>query len=544
MRLFFCCFFLLFLNSLFAGEYFFRHGEKIFVTKIVFSNSNFLPEKNLKPYLLNNSSTVLLTKRLFVKIDSKLSDKQLILFLKKNNLKFIKRFRHIPWILVSTKENAITKSRFLVENHIFEEAEPSFYTNLQLKSVLIPNDTYFSKQWYLFNDGKNFNLSGDDSCHVASAWAVLKKYAKKSNNKIKLAIIDDGFDLVHEDLKDKFIEGYDFLEKDSKPEYGKYNFHGTCCAGIAGASFNNRKGISGACPKCEIMPVRLNLNALTLDSAVIESFEFVFDKNADIVSCSWGPMDNSGPAEPGQPLKDLIKKMATSGRNKKGIIIVFASGNGNESISDSKSFDGYASNSYVFAIGATDASGKKASYSDFGKDLDFVVSSSGIDVSGEIFDGIWTTDLTIGGENEGEQKDKNDDVKILGDKKGLYFSEFGGTSASAPLASGIIGLVLFANPNLSRDEVYEILKETADKSKDVNFDDNGFSIYYGYGRLNACRAVKKALKKRGIVVDKNACDETVEIEEIDDETLENDNEFIDTDNFMDNNSGCGCNIVF
>jgi subtilisin family serine protease len=529
---------------LFSSSYFYRYGKKVFLKReknnIVFHLSDKL--KNLEQYSWENHSTVLLTHNIFVKIDQKMNN--LNMFLRKNNLIFIKKFDFIPWILVSTTENAIDKSRYLIEHHIVKAAEPSFYFQMQLKDVLIPNDIYFSKQWSFFNNGKNNKLSGSDSSHIAAAWALLKKYIGNFGKNINLAIIDDGFDLNHEDLKNNFIEGYDFLEKDRVPNYGTYDFHGTCCAGIAGASFNNKKGIAGACPECKIMPIRLNLNATTLDSAVIETFEFAFKHNADIVNCSWGPADNLGPAQPGEPLQDLIEKMATKGRNSKGIIIVFASGNGNESISDSKTFDGYAANKYVFAIGATNASGKRASYSDFGKDLDFVVSSSDIDVSsGESFDNIWTTDNSVGGENSVDNDEKTENN---GDNKGLYFSKFGGTSAAAPLASGIIALVLTANPNLSRTDIYDILKKSADKIGDENYDDNGFNIYYGYGRLNACKAVKEALLKKGIKVAKNACDENCEInldDKNDKDDMKND-EKVDTDVFNYKNSGCGCMMVF
>ena len=78
-----------------------------------------------------------------------------------------------------------------------------------------------------------------------------------------------------------------------------------------------------------------------------------------------------------------------------------------------------------------------------------------------------------------------------GGKDGLYTNDFGGTSSATPLAAGVAALVLSVNPKLSRDEVRGILRATADKIG-TGYDAKGFSPRFGYGRVNAARAVAEA----------------------------------------------------
>jgi subtilisin-like proprotein convertase family protein len=89
-----------------------------------------------------------------------------------------------------------------------------------------------------------------------------------------------------------------------------------------------------------------------------------------------------------------------------------------------------------------------------------------------------------------------------------YTFGFGGTSSSCPLVGGVAALVLSANPDLSAGEVKEILEITADKIVDNdpdpqlelslgNYDANGHSQWFGYGKVNAFRAVAEAVRRRG-----------------------------------------------
>jgi subtilisin family serine protease len=127
----------------------------------------------------------------------------------------------------------------------------------------------------------------------------------------------------------------------------------------------------------------------------------------------------------------------------------------------------------AIAIGASTDRDCRSSYSQFGPELDFVAPSSGGPLNREIF----TTDLTgANGYNS----------------NGNYTATFDGTSSATPLAAGIVGLVLSRNPNLTRKQVKQILRNTADKIGPAVYDEKGHNDRYGFGRLNANKAVRAA----------------------------------------------------
>jgi subtilisin family serine protease len=496
---------------------------------------------------------------LFVKIPGSPSEDDASKWCYDNGMELVKRYKYIPdWYLVKYVGNTINKAAELVENKITEQAEPSFFIPLEHR-LFIPDDEFFFNQWHLHNFGGS-ELTGNDHAHIANAWSVLKIYNDSLGKNIKLAIIDDGFDLTHEDLVGRFVNGKNFGDGGEDPLPGPQDAHGTACAGVAAASANNGIGVAGACPECSIIPIRMNMRGPSLDQIAIESFSWAAEQGADIISNSWGPSDGGGAMDMNQPLKDLVFNLTTTGRNGKGIIIFFAAGNGNESIET----DGFASNPNVFAIGATNASGNRSSYSDFGSTLDFMAPSNDIDSTsggdgwggGSYIDGIWTTDNTNGGYNPGQ---------LAGDPSGKYVGEFGGTSSSCPLAAGITGLVLSANPDLTKDQIYEIYKNTSDKVGDMPYDMNGFNTHYGFGRLNACEAVKMAIEVKGIDVSGVVCGESdhnfdtdvpdAEVDDADAEHTDNDQEKYDgsigeDDTFGDDeisrkkkDSGCSCSFL-
>jgi len=165
---------------------------------------------------------------------------------------------------------------------------------------------------------------------------------------------------------------------------------------------------------------------------------------------------------------------ATNGRGGKGTVIFFAAGNSNFNI-DLNNNDSYSSYPGVVAVAASTNLDKKASYSSFGPSISICAPSNG----GTL--GITTTDLTGSG----------------GYSAGNFTNGFGGTSSACPLATGVGALVLSANPNLTWRQVKSVLEQSADKidvgSSFGQYDALGHSIYYGYGRVNAQRAVALAL---------------------------------------------------
>jgi hypothetical protein len=163
-----------------------------------------------------------------------------------------------------------------------------------------------------------------------------------------------------------------------------------------------------------------------------------------------------------------MEHATTNGRGGKGMVILFAAGNSN----DDTDRDNYVSSQFVIGVAASTNFDTRAGYSRFGSAVSISAPSSG----GSL--GITTTDLSGAG----------------GYSSGNFTGSFGGTSSACPLAAGIAALMLSVNPDLTWNEVKQILEQTADKidADNGNYNDQGFSVFYGYGRVNAFRAVEMA----------------------------------------------------
>lgn len=309
---------------------------------------------------------------------------------------------------------------------------------------------------------------------------------------VTIAIIDDAVAIDHREFdsvnSDKVVAPYDVGRKDSNPRPVPWDpsngpipphweqWHGTACAGVACA---NGIGASGVAPEARLIPIRLKEPVGSMLES--EAFGWAVDHEADVISCSWGPPDGWSSFYPlPAHTRDAINYAVTKGRNGKGCLVFFAAGNGDESVDT----DEYASYANVIAVAACNDRGTRASYSDFGRAI-WCCFPSGDSHAGS---GIWTTDVPGPlGYNPGGSTAR-------GDVDGWYTNQFNGTSSSCPGAAGVAALVLSVNPNLNWIEVRDILALTADKIDTPNgqYDANGHSIYYGYGKLNAAKAVEYA----------------------------------------------------
>lgn len=131
----------------------------------------------------------------------------------------------------------------------------------------------------------------------------------------------------------------------------------------------------------------------------------------------------------------------------------------------------------VISIGASTDGDVRSSYSQWGPQLKFVAPSNGGNK------GITTTDVTGTGKGYNPESD--------------YCDDFGGTSSACPLAAGVFASVLSASPALSVTQTIELLKATAVKIGGVGYNQDGFHLQYGYGRLNMQAAVQAALQSSG-----------------------------------------------
>ncbi|MCG8308094.1 MAG: S8 family serine peptidase [Cytophagales bacterium] len=353
------------------------------------------------------------------------------------------------------------------------------------------------QQWHLKQTSVNGNLI-NAHVNVEPAWNTAK------GGGTVIAVIDDGVDIDHEEFggADKVVAPRDATENsdDPRPKDRFYpENHGTACAGVACANGNH--GASGVAPEAKLMPIRLVSNLGSLAEA--DAFQWAAEHGADVISCSWGPVDgkwwdpNDAAHDRFVALPDstrlAIDYAITSGRNGKGCVITRAAGNGNERVEN----DGYASYDPVVAVAACNDTNARSVYSDYGASVWCAFPSNDIGYApfnhpDPLSPGIWTTDRAgAKGYNPGVL---DPGAEPPGDDHGHYTETFGGTSSACPGIAGICALILSANPDLRWDEVKDILRASATQIDPENgsYNSEGHSPFYGYGRPDAALAVQLA----------------------------------------------------
>lgn len=352
----------------------------------------------------------------------------------------------------------------------------------------------FPQQWHLMKT----TIAGqviDQHANVEAAWAL------SQGEGTIIAVIDDGVDIDHEEFagSNKVVAPRDVSRASDDPRPGSRDDHGTACAGVACAS--GLVGASGVAPRARLMPIRC-VSALG-SQAEGDAFHWAAQRGADVISCSWGPPDNEGPAPLPDSTRLAMDWAIAHGRNGRGCVIAFAAGNGDESVDEDK----YAAYPKVIAVAACNDRGKKSDYSDHGRAIHCAFPSN--DTTLSLTPGIWTTDRSgAAGYNPGRAS--------LGDEAGNYTSRFGGTSSACPGAAGVAALVLARNPSLRWDEVKDVLRRSCDRIDPTGgkYDANGHSRSYGFGRVNAKRAVELALPAATGHVTSHATTRTVEIKDL------------------------------
>ncbi len=348
-------------------------------------------------------------------------------------------------------------------------------------------------QWHLINTKINGNVI-EQNVQAEAAWKITRGQGTT------IAVIDDGVDIDHLEfnIPGKIVAPRDTIRNTDDPRpRGFGDNHGTACAGVACAAGVGKA--SGVAPDARLIPIRSGgLGSM----AEAKAFAWAADNGADVISCSWGPADGdwSNPNDPlhqtSFPLPDsarlAIDYALKNGRKGKGCVIVWAAGNGNERVD----LDGYAAYAPIVAVAACNDRGKRSLYSDFGKAIWCAFPSNDVfapnlEPTRPLTPGIWTTDRSGSrGYNTGMSNAENS----IGDKEGNYTATFGGTSSACPGVAGVIALVLAANPELTVSQVKNLLKNSCDKidTQGGGYDDQGHSAFYGYGRINALKAVQNA----------------------------------------------------
>jgi len=329
--------------------------------------------------------------------------------------------------------------------------------NVFMKVDGIPNDPQYTNQWNL---GK---------VSMAGAWDITT-----GSSNIIVAVIDVGADYNHEDLQANRWSGigYDFYDNDSNPYPSDSARHGTAVAGILGAVTNNSLGVAGVAGGwggvggIRIMHLDAGWRDANGDewiglSASAQAIDSAAAWGTRVISMSFGSLSGYSAWE------SAINRAV----DNYGVVCVASSGNYRSGQSTAVRYPAAYGN--VIAVGATvqndnrkelnDGSGENWWGSCYGSQLDVMAPG--------IF--VWTTDIT----------------GSSGYSTGNYYDRFNGTSASAPHVAGLAGLIRSVNPSLTWQQVRDILRNSADKVSGMG--GNNFTNEYGYGRINAYRALLK-----------------------------------------------------
>ncbi|EDL31566.1 proprotein convertase subtilisin/kexin type 4, isoform CRA_a [Mus musculus] len=324
------------------------------------------------------------------------------------------------------------------------------------RSLVVPTDPWFSKQWYM-------NKEIQQDLNILKAWNQ-----GLTGRGVVISILDDGIEKDHPDLWANYdpLASYDFndYDPDPQPRYtpNDENRHGTRCAGEVSATANNGFCGAGVAFNARIGGVRMLDGAIT-DIVEAQSLSLQ-PQHIHIYSASWGPEDDGRTVDgPGLLTQEAFRRGVTKGRQGLGTLFIWASGNGGLHY-DNCNCDGYTNSIHTLSVGSTTRQGRVPWYSEACASTFTTTFSSGVVTDPQIV----TTDL------HHQCTDKHT-----------------GTSASAPLAAGMIALALEANPLLTWRDLQHLVVR-ASRPAQLQAEDwriNGVgrqvSHHYGYGLLDA-----------------------------------------------------------
>ncbi|MDJ0734321.1 MAG: S8 family serine peptidase [Nostocaceae cyanobacterium] len=351
------------------------------------------------------------------------------------------------------------------------------------------SDPLLFYQWHLLN-----TTPGLLDLNVVDVWDDY------SGVGVQVAVIDDGVQYTHPDLYGNYstLKDWDF-DSNHTDASGFYNdSHGTAVAGIIAADAGNGIGGVGIAHDSTIFGFRVKLvqqiaDAINNASGLQQTAGI--NREADVVNISLGTMSSNNyfdhflSSTDMATLNTAIDNAVIYGRDGLGTILVKSAGN-SRSYNQDTNASSWNANPHTISVAAVDQNGFVSSYSTHGASV--LVSAFG--TPGEV---ITTDRVGSAGYN------------YLGD----YTSGFSGTSAAAPMVSGVVALMLEANPNLGWRDVQEILAYSARHvGTDVGFGTNGYEEYpwtfngadnwnggglhfsndYGFGLVDAKAAVRLA----------------------------------------------------
>jgi len=326
------------------------------------------------------------------------------------------------------------------------------------------NDTYYSAQWHTKNVGKYSGVSGAD-IDAEAGWALTT-----GSRNIVVAILDTGLQKDHPEFIGRLVPGYDFVNDDDDPEAD--HPHGTHVSAILAANANNHFGTVGIDHHTLLMPLKvLDSTNSGYTSDLAAAIRYAADNYADVINMSLV----------GFKKRKVLTKAIKYAR-KKGVIMIACAGNDGEGTADPSYKWSYpGAYKQTISVGLTNHRDQRVSYSSTGPSLDVVAP------------GFFVPTAV----HKGDPAPMNPDDEING--FGDYIAGFEGCSASTPVVSGIVSLMLSINPNLQYKKIRRILRNTAeDQVGPVDEDVLGRDDYFGWGRVNMGAALRRAYMTIGV----------------------------------------------
>ena len=323
-------------------------------------------------------------------------------------------------------ENKSSKILDYLKNHPdVLHIEPDYHTQI----LNIPTDYYYPEQW-------NLKLLG-----LEKTWDYYQ-----GNADTIIAVLDTGILTEHPDLKNKIVQGYDFIDNDNIPYDTTSEFsHGTHVAGIIAAVSNNGSGITAINWHSRIMPIRvMGPEGMGNISTLISGIRWAVDHGANIINLSLASSGSS-----------ILLKEALQYALEHNVTVIAAAGNEN-----TNHISYPARYQETISVGAIGPSRERAFYSNYGPELDLVAPGGNSENFSMVYPYILST--------SGPEKD---------------YSWQQGTSMAAPHISGIVSL-LYSTGITEPENIKKLLKETADDLGTPGEDDE-----YGAGLVNINRAL-------------------------------------------------------
>ncbi len=347
-----------------------------------------------------------------------------------------------------------------------------------IPTTVVPNDTLFPQQWSMTRiQAGGAGITGWDISTGAAG--------------VIICILDQGCDLTHPDLNfAPGAAGQGINLGTMMPTGGPTGPHGTACAGLAVAAFNNAAGVSGVAGTCRLMPVAFQN---WTDAECAAGINWAANNGASVISMSFGqyaPGDGFGPT--GWNFA-VIDPAITNAVNVRGCVLVAATGNENTGVINRYP----ARHALVIAVGGSDQADNRKTPASGDGECWGASFGPGISVVAPCVLNPTTDIQGAGGYNT-----NNGGPRLVacvtypncGDAAGDYFFQFNGTSSATPHVAGLAAAIRSQYTALSNLQVRDIVERTAQKVggayADVAAFPNGTrNAQMGYGRINMFRAL-------------------------------------------------------